>query len=102
MKSPSAIDDAAAAMRAYLLSLARYHAWATAALWEQIEGLSDADYRRDAGLFFKSVHGTCNHLLVGESRVWRPRFAEGISNRVALDSEVEAERGRGGAGARRP
>jgi uncharacterized damage-inducible protein DinB len=79
MKSPSAIDDGAgAAMRAYLLSLAGYHAWATAALWEQIEGLGDADYRRDAGLFFKSVHGTCNHLLVAESRVWRPRFAEGI------------------------
>jgi len=93
MKSPSAIDEAgSAAMRAYFLDLAHYHAWASEALWQQVEGLSDADYRRDAGLFFKSVHGTCNHLLVGEGRVWWPRFAEGVSNRIALNAEVEPER----------
>ncbi|MEO8310921.1 MAG: DinB family protein [Caldimonas sp.] len=79
-------------MRGYLESLSRYHVWATARLYEHIDRLSDADYRRDAGLFFKSVHGTCNHLLVAEHSLWYPRFAEGVSNRAALDAELEADR----------
>jgi uncharacterized damage-inducible protein DinB len=81
-------------MHDYFGSLARYHAWATHKLYEHVDRLGDADYRRDAGLFFKSVHGTCNHLLLAEHRVWFPRFAEGVSNVVALDSELEADRAR--------
>ena len=79
-------------MRAYFLSLARYNVWATRRLFEHVDRLSDADYRRDAGLFFKSVHGTCNHLLLAEHHVWFPRFAEGVSNRVALNAEIETDR----------
>jgi uncharacterized damage-inducible protein DinB len=68
MKQPSATDEGDATgtsgLRAYFASLARYHAWATAKLYEHVDRLADADYRKDAGLFFKSVHGTLNHLLV--------------------------------------
>ena len=91
MKSPSGIEPGRA-MREYFLTLARYNVWATRRLFEHIDRLSEADYRRDAGLFFKSVHGTCNHLLVAEHRVWFPRFAEGVSNRVALNDEIESDR----------
>jgi|BarGraIncu00222A_1022003.scaffolds.fasta_scaffold16285_3 uncharacterized damage-inducible protein DinB len=87
MKSPSVTD-----FRAYFLTLARHNVWATGRLYEYIDELSEDDYRRDAGLFFKSVHGTLNHLLVAEHRVWFPRFAEGVSNRVALNEEVETDR----------
>ncbi len=38
------------------------------------------------------MHGTLNHLLVAEHRVWFPRFADGTSNRVALDAELETDR----------
>ena len=96
MKRPSATEDAGAVgttpLRGYLASLARYHAWATAKLYEHVDRLDDADYRKDAGLFFKSVHGTLNHLLVAEHRVWFPRFADGTSNHVALDAELETDR----------
>jgi uncharacterized damage-inducible protein DinB len=94
MKQPSATEAGAreAAPRGYFSALARYHVWATAKLYEHVDRLSEDDYRKDAGLFFKSVHGTCNHLLVAEHAVWFPRFAEGISNRVALDSELERDR----------
>ncbi len=98
MKQPSAIEagaagaGAAATLRGYFESFARYHVWATAGLYEHIDRLSDVDYRRDAGLFFKSVHGTCNHLLVADHAVWLPRFAEGVSNKVALDAELESDR----------
>ncbi len=54
--------------------------------------LPDADYRRDVGLYFKSIHGTLNHLLVGEQLLWFVRFAEGRSPTVALDAEVEPGR----------
>jgi uncharacterized damage-inducible protein DinB len=95
MKQPSAIEDpgtvGTAPLRAYLASLARYHAWATATLYEHVDRLDDADYRKAAGLFFKSVHRTLNHLLVADS-VWFPRFAEGVSNKVALDAELESDR----------
>jgi uncharacterized damage-inducible protein DinB len=73
-------------------TLARYNLWATHRLLEAIAVLSDADYRRDAGLFFQSIHGTLNHLLVGEHLLWRKRFADGVSPVLALDAQVEPDR----------
>jgi uncharacterized damage-inducible protein DinB len=81
-------------MKHYFGMLARYNVWATRKLYEHVDALSDDEYRRDVGLFFKSVHGTLNHLLVGEHLVWYPRFAEGVSNRRALNEEVEPDRAR--------
>lgn len=80
------------ALRDHLQTLARYNLWATKRLCTQIAGLSDADYRRDAGLFFKSIHGTLNHLLVAEQLLWFARFAEGASSVTALDIEAEPDR----------
>lgn len=78
---------------AHFLTLARYNLWATRRLLdEHVATLSEPDYRRDCGLFFKSVHGTLNHLLVGEHTLWQRRFAEGVSPKVALDSEIEPDR----------
>jgi uncharacterized damage-inducible protein DinB len=79
---------------AYFATLARYNLWATERLYEHVDALPEDEYRRDVGLFFKSVHGTLNHLLVGEHQVWFPRFAEGVSHRIALDTELETDRGR--------
>lgn len=80
--------------RAHFLTLAGYHAWATQRLLEAVAPLGDEAYRRDVGLFFKSVHGTLNHLLVGESLLWQQRFARGASPTVALDMEAEPDRAR--------
>lgn len=74
--------------------LARYNVWATHRLLEAVEKLSDDDYRRDVGLFFKSIHGTLNHLLVGEHMLWHPRFARGQSPQLSLDAEIEPVRER--------
>jgi uncharacterized damage-inducible protein DinB len=52
---------------------AAYNAWANERLYGAAAKLSDADYRADRGAFFKSVHGTLNHLLVGD-RLWMRRF----------------------------
>lgn len=79
--------------RAHFGLLARYHVWATERLLNQhIRPLGDHEYRRDAGLFFKSVHGTLNHLRVAEQLLWYPRFARGVSPKHALDEEAETDR----------
>ena len=77
--------------RAHFATLARYNAWATQRLLDAVAAVNDTDYRRDTGLFFKSIHGTLNHLLVGEHHLWFVRFAEGISPKVALDAELEPD-----------
>ena len=77
---------------AHFSMLARYSAWATARMLDATARLSDAEYRQDVGLFFRSIHGTLNHLLVGEHQLWFVRFTEGHSPSVALDAEVEPDR----------
>lgn len=80
-------------LRTQFQTLARYNVWATRRLLdEHVAKLSDDEYRRDCGLFFESVHGTLNHLLVGEHHLWFRRFADGSSPQVRLDAEVEPDR----------
>ncbi|MFM8757104.1 MAG: DinB family protein [Limnohabitans sp.] len=80
--------------RAHFLQLARYNVWATRRLLDAVALLPESDYRKDCGLFFKSIHGTLNHLLVGEHMLWYPRFARGVSPTVELNAEIEPERER--------
>lgn len=81
-------------VRAHFLQLARYNVWATRRLVEAVAEVSEDDYRKDLGLFFRSIHGTLNHLLVAEHMLWYPRFARGISPKVELNAEVEPDRDR--------
>jgi uncharacterized damage-inducible protein DinB len=59
--------------------LARYHtfagynSWCNERLYDAAAQVPDSDYRRDRGVFFNSLHGTLNHLLVGD-RIWMRRF----------------------------
>lgn len=79
-------------LQSHLLTMARYNVWATGVLLHHVESLPEADYRRDLGLFFKSIHRTLNHLLVGEQLVWFRRFSEGVSPKLGLGDEVEPDR----------
>lgn len=82
-------------LHASTLLMARYHAWATRRLLENhVTALPEEDYRRDCGLYFHSVHGTLNHMLVADALLWFPRFALGVSNAVALDLQAEPDRAR--------
>ena len=60
-------------MKDHYVSFAGYNAWANRRLYEAAALLSDADYRADKGAFFKSMHGTLNHLLATD-RIWMQRF----------------------------
>ena len=54
-------------------TFAAFNRWANERLYAKAAELSDAEYRADRGAFFKSVHGTLNHLLVAD-RIWMHRF----------------------------
>ena len=60
-------------MKAHFAMFAGYNAWANRRLYDAAARLSDADYRADRGVFFKSMHGTLNHLLAAD-RIWMRRF----------------------------
>src|ERR1700729_898679 len=66
-------DSMQALIKQHFDTFARYNAWANARLYDAAAQLSDDDYRADRGAFFKSVHGTLNHLLVTD-RIWMQRF----------------------------
>jgi len=53
--------------------LAAYNEWANQRLYDAAAVLPDEDYRADRGAFFGSLHGTLNHILVGD-RIWMHRF----------------------------
>jgi len=60
-------------MKSRYQMFAGYNAWCNDRLYDAAAKLSDADYRADRSAYFKSLHGTLNHLLVGD-RIWMQRF----------------------------
>jgi len=73
--------------------LSRYNAWANLRLLRSVEALDEDAYRRDCGAAFASVHGTMNHLLVGD-RIWLARFTGDCGPHVPtrLDQEIAEDR----------
>jgi uncharacterized damage-inducible protein DinB len=53
--------------------LAAYNRWANRRVYNDASTLPDEVRKRGAGLFFGSVHGTLNHLLVADY-IWMRRF----------------------------
>jgi uncharacterized damage-inducible protein DinB len=60
-------------MKAHFEMMASYNAWANARLYDAVSSLPDEDYRKDLGAFFKSLHGTLNHIYVADV-IWLARF----------------------------
>jgi len=74
-----------------LLLMANYNIWATAKLVQSLETFTATELHQDCGLFFNSIFGTLNHLLLGEHYLWYPRFSEGISPSLALNQIIETD-----------
>ena len=62
-----------AMMKQHFATFAAYNRWANARLYDAAAQLAEADYRSDRGVFFKSMHGTLNHMLVAD-RIWLARI----------------------------
>ena len=72
-------------MKARYVMFAGYNAWCNRRLYDAAAKVPDADYRADRGAFFKSLHGTLNHLLVGD-RIWMKRFTGAGEQPPSLDA----------------
>ena len=75
------------AMKSHFLMMARYNAWANARVYRMASQLSDEQYRRDVGAYFKSLHGTLNHLLATD-RIWMHRLTGEGDHPTRLDAIV--------------
>ena len=53
--------------------MARYNRWMNERIYDCCDKLSDAERKLDRRAFFRSIHGTLNHLLLGD-RLWMSRF----------------------------
>jgi uncharacterized damage-inducible protein DinB len=64
---------------------AGYNSWCNERLYDAAAKVPDAEYRADRGAFFKSLHGTLNHLLVAD-RIWMKRFTGVGEQPASLDA----------------
>ena len=86
-------------MLEHLRRMARYNLWANERLYAACARLPVAEYHKPRQAFFGSIHGTLNHLLVGD-RIWLARIEGGPAPDLRLDdqpygslAELEAARG---------
>ncbi len=54
--------------------MARYNTLANRRLYEACAHLSDAERKKARPAFFGSIHGTLNHIMIGD-RIWLAQFA---------------------------
>jgi uncharacterized damage-inducible protein DinB len=59
--------------QAYIRTMAFYNAEMNRRIYAGAATLTDAQRRKDVGLFWKSLHGTLNHLMWGD-RQWMSRL----------------------------
>lgn len=73
----------------YFRFLARYNRWANQILYDHVGQLDEAEYKKDRGAFFKSIHGTLNHILLTD-RIWMSRIEPDLEEipSTALDTEL--------------
>ena len=77
---------------AQAIHLARYNGWMNAKLYECSARLTDTQRKEDVGAFFKSIHGTLNHLLLADN-IWMGRFEQRPFAAKSLDQQLHADFG---------
>lgn len=77
---------------AFAATMAGYNRWMNERIYECCERLTDAQRKEDVGAFFRSIHGTLNHLLLAD-KLWLGRFTGVPFAARALDQELHADFG---------
>jgi uncharacterized damage-inducible protein DinB len=83
--------EASMSLRDHFCQLAAYNGWANARLYEAALALDEEAYRRSVGVFFSSLHGTLNHLLLTD-RIWLKRLTGEGDHPSRLDSMLYDDR----------
>lgn len=77
-------------MHALFHHLAGYNAWANDRVFAAAAALDEEQRWRDIGLFFSSLAGTLNHMLVAD-RVWMKRFTGEGDHPDRLDAVIHRD-----------
>jgi uncharacterized damage-inducible protein DinB len=74
-------------MKTHFIMMATYNRWANARLYAMATRLPEEALKRPVGVYFKSLHGTLNHLLVAD-RIWMSRLEGTVQPPGRLDAIV--------------
>ena len=74
----------------YCKLMASYSRWMNDRLYAVCGGLSEEARQADRGLFFRSIHGTLNHLLFADM-AWLSRFREESIQLPPMGTELYAD-----------
>lgn len=72
-------------LKQHFQMLAGYNTLANSKLYEVCSKLSDAQRKQIRPAFFKSIHGTLNHIMIGD-RIWMGRFKGQKMSSTRLDA----------------
>ena len=79
-------------IRDYAVAMAAYNKWMNEKVYRVAAGISDHERKRNLGAFFKSIHGTLNHILLGDQS-WMQRFGGHAVTMTGPDQELFADFG---------
>jgi uncharacterized damage-inducible protein DinB len=71
----------------HVQTMAAYNRWMNDKLYAACAEIGDAERKADRKAFFKSIHGTLNHILLAD-RVWFGRFIGKPVTFKSLDQEL--------------
>ncbi len=77
-------------MKKHFLMFAAYNQWANGRIYDAAALLSEEDFTRDTGAFFKSMMGTLNHLVAAD-RIWMKRFTGQGEAPTTLDAIIHTD-----------
>jgi uncharacterized damage-inducible protein DinB len=77
-------------MQQHFRMFAAYNKWANGRVYEASALLSDDEFERNTGAFFKSMMGTLNHL-VATDRIWMKRFTGEGDAPTTLDAIISRD-----------
>ncbi len=70
--------------------LTEYNRWMNEQLFEVCAQIPDTERKRNMGAFFRSIHGTFNHLLLAD-RLWMGRLTGNPFTITSLSQELYAD-----------
>lgn len=74
----------------YYQLMAEYNLWMNQNLYLVCSEIPEEQRKRDLGAFFKSIHGTLNHLLYGD-KAWMGRFTNNPFSVTEMKQELYAD-----------
>lgn len=67
--------------------MAEYNKWMDGKIYDVCSRIPDCDRKKDMGAFFKSIHGTLNHIYFGDI-AWLERLRDNKFTQRALGVDI--------------